>query len=124
MTASELFKKLTLKLIKENYYVDSLVSLASTVERLTHKDDINELMAQFHNFAGQYPFIDDMDFGALVLEVTATNLEDLNLKKRLIKEAIYRASWCAQSATSGSEGACRAKQLYRLKEYLNSLQSL
>lgn len=122
MLASEQLKQAILKLTKDNYQVDMLLNLASMFERLTYKDGMDDLVAQFHNYAGQYPFINDRDFGALVLEVTATNLEDLSLKKRLIKEAIYRASWCAQAAFTGCEASFRAQHLYRLKDYLKQLQ--
>lgn len=128
MLALKQLEEMINKLKRDNYQADILLNLASMFERLAEKNDLgesvfqlNELLAQFHNYAGRYPFIDDRDFGALVLEVTATNLKDLSLRKRIINEAIYRVSWCAQGAISGGEGTCRAQHLSRLKEYLKKL---
>lgn len=121
MLASEQLNQIISKLQNDNYQIDILLNIASMFERLTDKDVIDELVAQFHNHAGHYPFIDDVDFGAMILEITATNVSDLNLKKRLINEAIYRARWCAQAATSGGEGLCRKRHISKLENYLTQL---
>jgi len=94
--------------------IEHMLNIASMFDRLSDKSMMNGLVAQFHNFAGQCPYINDRDIGALVLEITAMNSPGMELQKRLLEEAAYRASWCAQSASSGGEGASRAEHLYRL----------
>lgn len=105
----------------KNFNVDFLLNLASMFDRLEDKSGINELISQFHNVAGTIPFINDRDFGALLLELKAIETKDINLKKRLLIEGLYRASWCAQGATSGSEGIARSTHLKRLEHQLQNL---
>jgi hypothetical protein len=115
------FEEIKNKLAKDGFNPGSLLSFASMFGRLHCKDDLNEVMAQFHNYAGQLPYIEDFDFGALVLQFTAHKLDDLSLKKRLLKEAVYRARWCVQSAASGSEMIVRGRHLRKLEADLEKL---
>ena len=88
--------------------------------RLLAKTDVTQhadLIAQFHNAAGQLPYVDDCDFGALVLEQQAELLSD-DLKRVLLTEALRRAQWCAQAATAGGEGLARMVHVNQLAQNL------
>lgn len=115
------FEVIKTKLVESGFNPDPLLSFASMFGRLHYKDDLNEVMAQFHNCAGQLPYVEDFDFGALVLQFTVDKLDDLILKKRLLKEAVYRTRWCVQSAASGSEMIVRGEHLRRLEVDLEKL---
>jgi hypothetical protein len=111
------------KLANDHHDFDILLSIASMFERLADANSINELIARFHNYAGQYPYINARDVGALILEITALQTTKDDLKGRLLNEAIYRAGWCAQEATSSGEGLCRAEHLKRLQSIMGNLKS-
>ncbi len=92
-----------------------LESLASMFAR-TSRDQHREIVAQFHDCAGKLPYIDDCDFGALVLENAANAVADGELRALLLCEARFRASWCVQSSTAGGEAIARAVHLRRIAE--------
>lgn len=91
-------------------HLEKLANLLLRVDRQHH--DIS--FAEFHNFAGRFPYTHDSDLGALILEREA----DLNaageLKARLYREAMWRARWCAQAASAGGEGLARVDDVDRL----------
>lgn len=107
----------------KNMTTNHVIKLASLFDRLLDKDEdgLNSLLAEFHNAAGKLPLIEDKDFGAVVLEETARNLQDPKLKIRLIKEAKYRAHWCLTSATAASEAHARSSHYDSLQKYLDEL---
>src|SRR3954453_7027896 len=92
-----------------------LESLASMFAQ-TSRDQHRELAAQFHDCAGKLPYIDDCDFGALVLESAADAVADGELRAFLLSEARFRALWCVQAATAGGEANARALHLRRIDE--------
>jgi hypothetical protein len=96
-----------------------LESLASMFAR-TSRDQHRELIAQFHNCAGKLPYVDDCDFGALVLESAADATKDEQLCEFLLSEALYRATWCMQAATAGGEAIARSIHLKRLDERIQT----
>lgn len=118
------FKKINhikTKLSNECLDLDVLVQLANIVARVS-SSDIDDLFAQFHNHAGRFPYVDDEDVGAVILQLTAFKTNDIGLKKRLFKEAVRRAGWCAQCATSGGEGESRKQHLFELLNQLKQYQ--
>ena len=92
-----------------------LESLASMFVR-TSRDQHRDLIAQFHDCAGKLPYVDDCDFGALVLEGAAEVVTDEELREFLLTEARFRAMWCVQAATAGGEAIARSVHLRRLDE--------
>lgn len=120
MITQEKFELIKTKLVENRLNPELLLSLGSMFDRIQFQD-LNELIAQFHNCAGQFSYLEDFDFGALVLQLIAYKVNDLNLKKRLLVEAIYRARWCVQAASSGSETQARKKHLEDLEKSLNEL---
>jgi hypothetical protein len=82
----------------------------------TSRDQHRELIAQFHDCAGKLPYVDDCDFGALVLESAAEAVTDGELREFLLSEARFRAMWCVQAATAGGEAIARSAHLRRLDE--------
>lgn len=101
--------------------LDVLIELGSIISRV-QLCDIDDLFAQFHNQAGRLPYIDDEDVGAVILQFTAFETDDIGLKKRFFEEAIRRASWCAQGASSGGEGESRKRHLFELVNQLKKYQ--
>jgi hypothetical protein len=99
----------------------ALESLAITLTRLA-AGQLPEALAQFHNIAGRLPYAGDSDFGALLLESIANDTTDPSLAHELLTAALYRARWCAQAATSGSEGFARAADLKRIQSKLERLK--
>jgi len=96
-----------------------LQSLASMFIR-TSRAQQRELVAQFHDCAGKLPYVEDCDFGALVLEGAAEAATDSELRAYLLTEARFRAIWCVQAATAGGEAIARAVHLRRLEERLQN----
>ncbi len=105
--------------------------LATHVEELAWafpraiSDQHREMAAQFHNAAGKLPYVDDCDFGALVLECVADSVFGWSeirteLQRWLYTEAAFRARLCAQAATAGGEGIARAQHLRRIEEKLKN----
>jgi hypothetical protein len=90
-----------------------LESLASTFVR-TSRAQHAEIIAQFHDSAGKLPYVDDCDFGALVLESAADATAELPLRFFLLSEARFRARWCVQAAGAGGEAIARAVHWTRL----------
>ncbi len=82
----------------------------------TSRDQHRELVAQFHDCAGKLPYVDDCDYGALVLESASEAVTDGDLRVLLLSEARFRAMWCVQAATAGGEALARAVHLRRLDE--------
>lgn len=91
-----------------------LYQLCSMIPRVK-KEDLKELFCQIHNEAGKYQYENDRDKGAIALEEIAETIDDVVLKNEIFQHAIYRAKWCAQGATSGSEGVSRAQHLKELE---------
>jgi len=105
--------------------------LATDVEELawvfprSKPEQRRELVAQFHKAAGKLPYVEDCDFGALVLECVGDSVFGFGELRRelrtcLYTEAIFRARWCAQAATAGGKGIARAQHLNRLDEKLRN----
>jgi hypothetical protein len=94
-----------------------LESLAGMFSR-TRRDQYRELMAQFHNCAGKLPYVNDCDFGALVLENAARATTNDDLRNFLITEARFRAAWCVQAAANPGETMARVSHLTRLESAL------
>ena len=91
-----------------------LESLASTLDRIAYGER-SEVLAQLHDTAGRLPYVDDSDFGALLLESYADEATRLAWAGELLKHASYRAKWCAQAAGSGGEGMARSIDLQRIQ---------
>jgi hypothetical protein len=100
-----------------------LEQLASMFER-TNRDQHLDLIGQFHDCAGKLPYWHDEDFGALVLEATADNTKDKDLRAWLYTEARFRATWCAKGGTSGGETIARYSAVKRLDEKLGFCEVL
>jgi hypothetical protein len=96
-----------------------LQSLAQLLVR-AHPEQRRELIARFHDGAGKIPYPDDADIGALFLEDAGDKAQDSEQKKFLYQEAYFRASWCADSGTSGGECLARSKHLDRVNDKLRS----
>src|SRR3990172_4317193 len=94
-------------------------SLAQLLVR-AHPEQRRELIAKFHDCAGKIPYPDDADIGALFLEDAGDKAQDSEQKKFLYQEAYFRASWCADSGTSGGECLARSKHLDRVNDKLRS----
>jgi hypothetical protein len=87
---------------------------------LTSPDQNRDLIAQFHDCAGKLPYAFDQDFGALVLEDAALQVENQDLRSWFLIEARYRANWCAQAGTAGGECIARYQHVKRLEESLRN----
>ncbi len=105
----------------DRYKIDFIVSLASMIARLSDNDGMNELIAQFHNHAGKLPYVNNQDIGALVLEMTAQEIKDAVIKKRLLVEANYRAGWCLQAACAPGEAEARKPHVARISNLIKNL---
>lgn len=101
----------------QGHDVNHLVKFASMIPRL-QDSQLDEVIAEFHNIAGRFPYWQDSDIGSLILESLADEIAPAPLSKRLYKEAMYRAKWCAAAATSGGEGLARSTDLHRLSDKL------
>ena len=96
---------------------ECLEKYASMFQRAS-RDQHRELIAQFHDCAGKLPYIFDWDYGALVLEATAIEIDDRGLQVWLLTEARFRALWCAQAGTAGGECLARYQHVKNLDEKL------
>jgi hypothetical protein len=95
--------------------------LADVICRLDRRHyDVS--FAEFHNYAGRLPYVADSDFGALVLEREADVNATGSLKARFYREAMWRARWCAQSASAGGEGLARIEAVDRLMTKINEAE--
>jgi hypothetical protein len=101
--------------------VERLDKLAEMFSR-TSRDQHRALVAEFHNCAGQIPYAlrCDCDYGALLLEATADEIAEANLRSWLYAEARIRAEMCAQAGTAGGESIARYQHVKRLDEKLQS----
>lgn len=99
-----------------------LESLASMFTRVS-RDQFRELAAQVHDCAGKLPYVDDCDYGALVLESVSDTAASAELRLWMLTEARFRALWCVQGATAGGEAIARGQHLKRLDEKIQSCQS-
>jgi hypothetical protein len=97
---------------------ECLEKYASMFHR-TSRDQHRDLIARFHNCAGKLPYVFDWDFGALLLEATAAEIDDRDLRVWLLTEARFRATWCAQAGTAGGECLARYRHVKRLDERLH-----
>lgn len=77
----------------------------------TGKDQHRGMVGEFHNFAGRLPYFQDCDIGAMILEAAADSSGDSDLRIFLYTEALFRATWCAQAASAGGEGAARSRHV-------------
>jgi hypothetical protein len=98
--------------------------LAALFERTSHEQH-RGMIAEFHNQMGEgrLPYVGESDVGALILEVQADKLQDPVVKEFLYIEAQFRATWCAQHASSGGEGLARSLHLRRLERKLAKVRS-
>src|SRR6267142_4621983 len=91
----------------------NLTELAKFLEQFanlflrTSQDQRRSMVAQFHSCAGRFPYVNDSDYGALVLEVVADSAEKSELRTWLYTEARIRAALCASGATGSGEGMAR-----------------
>lgn len=115
MTLNDTYQSARKSLEGGGHDVVHLEKLASLLHRLDARHyDVS--FAQFHNFAGTFPYYHDDDFGALVLEREGDLNVDSPVRVRLYREAMWRANWCAQAATAGGEGLSRAISFQRLMQ--------
>lgn len=98
-----------------------LETLAGMFDR-TSSDQHRELAAEFHDWAGRLPYVDDADFGAMVLEHEARTVQDPALRRFLLAEAVFRTRWWVRAATGGGESIARGARLARLEQALAELQ--
>ena len=91
-------------------YLTQLASMFTRIAAGQH----DMLFAEFHNFAGRFPYAGDSDIGALILEREADDTATGALRARLYREAMWRAIWCAQASTAGGEGLARSIDVDRL----------
>jgi hypothetical protein len=80
--------------------------------------NLEETIAQFHNWAARLPYWKDRDIGALVLEHVADAMTSNPRRAALYRHAAYRASWYAASATAVAEGILRSKHTQQIKKKL------
>jgi hypothetical protein len=84
-------------------------------------EELEEVLAQFHNLAGQLPFFADRDIGALTLERAAGEVTSRSRSLVILRHALFRARWCAQAYTGPGEGLSRAQHLETLEAKIASL---
>ncbi len=103
-------------------YISLVKHLQNLGEKLvsTSPENRRELIAQFHDCAGKIPYAGDCDVGALVLESIADTIEDHEMQMWLYHEAGFRANWCAESGTSGSECHARSVHFKRIHKKINT----
>ena len=102
--------------------VAHLETLAGMFTRVS-RDQFRELSAQVHNCAGKLPYVDDCDYGALVLESVSDSAASAELRLWILTEARFRALWCVQGATAGGEVIARGQHLDRLDKKIQSCRS-
>jgi hypothetical protein len=103
-------------LAHEGKDISHLIRFAEIIPHIADTSRIETCVAEFHNQAGRYPYWQDQDIGALILECVADSLADSPLKEYLYKHAQYRAEWCASSATAGGEGLARLGHVRQIEE--------
>ncbi len=103
-------------------YVSLVNHLQNVGENLvsTSPENRREPIAQFHDCAGKIPYAGDCDVGALVLESIADTIEDHEMQMWLYQEAGFRAKWCAESSTSGSECHARSVHFKQIHKKINT----
>lgn len=87
------------------------------------RDQFRELAAQVHDCAGKLPYVDDCDYGALVLESVSDTAASAELRLSILTEARFRALWCVQGATAGGEAIALGQHLNRLDDKIQNCQS-
>jgi len=102
-------------LTSEGVSIAHLKRHAEIIQHLVDQSRTESAVAEFHNLAGSLPYWQDSDVGALILESVADNLPDGRLKEFLYRHALYRAQWCASSATAGGEGMARMLHVNQLQ---------
>ena len=102
--------------------VAMLRRLAGALPRVL-EESLESAIAEFHNFAGRFPYWADCDVGALVLEDVADDMFPGPRRVLLYRNALYRAQWCASAATAGGEGMGRSLHLERVRAKLHAEQS-
>lgn len=110
--ASELDQAVS-DLKRQRHDVSILRRLAGVIPRVSEQS-LESAIAEFHNFAGQFPYWADCDAGALVLEGVADSMLPGLRRALLYWHALYRAQWCASAATAGGEGIARSRHLERV----------
>lgn len=106
------------KWLHENgYKTEFIESTASMLPRISN-ESIKELLARIHNEAGKFPYVWDVDFGALLLETVAEEITEKEIKKTILENAFWRAQWCASCATAGGEGLARSVHVKEIEEKL------
>ena len=86
------------------------------------EDLLEATIAEFHNIAGRFPYWQDRDVGALILEHVADSLSSCSRRLVLYRHAKYRAEWCAAAASAGGEGISRSRHIEELEKKLNAEQ--
>jgi hypothetical protein len=104
---------------REGRDVSMLRRLGGAMPRVSG-ESLESAIAEFHNFAGQFPYWADCDVGALVLEDVADGMPPGPRRALLYRHAMYRAQWCASAATAGSEGIARSRHLERARAKLGA----
>lgn len=99
--------------------IEHLDRLASMFAR-TSSDQHRSLIAEFHSCAGQLPYAQEYDYGALVLEAAGDAVAVPELRRWLHTEARIRAEMCARGGTAGGECIARYQHVRRLDEKLRS----
>ncbi len=106
---------------REGRDISMLRRVGAAIPRIAEQG-LESALAQFHNFAGQFPYWADCDLGALILEEVADNMPSGPKRSVLYQHATYRAEWCASAATAGGEGIARSQHLARVRQKLSAEQ--
>ena len=93
--------------------VDGLVE-----EMLAAPQEFDRLAPSVRNAANALDWSYDQDSAAVALLAAAARTQDADLRRKLLKLALDRASWCASCATSGGEGTARSAHVRELEAAL------
>ena len=99
--------------------ISTLRRFGESLPRISDQS-LEEAFVQFHNWAGRLPYWRDYDVGALVLEHVADSMASSKRRTDVYRHAVYRARWCAATATAGGEGIARSKHIQQLERKLNA----
>jgi hypothetical protein len=102
---------------KERLSAERLIQLTESLWRVL-PGEREEAIAEIHNLAGQLPYLDDRDYGAVALEAAGDSIKEPDFKLIVYTHALYRARWCAQASTSGGEGLARAQHIAAIEAKL------
>jgi len=75
------------------------------------QETLNYEIGGFHNMAGRLPNLDNLDYGAILLEMAGDTTENPAKKIRYFEEAQYRTIWACQNLEFGNRGMPNAKRL-------------